>query len=67
MSLSYGWLENILQSPARHHLHHSVDVEHWDKNLGLLFSFWDKMFGCFLLSVPREKFRIGLPEASRKD
>ena len=65
MSLSYGWLEHVLQSPAQHQLHHSVERGHWDKNFGLLFSFWDKLFGCFLLSVDPGSFRIGLPPASR--
>lgn len=67
MGLSYGWLESILQSPAQHQLRHSVENEHWDKNFGLLFSFWDRLFGCFLRSLPPENFRLGLPQADRGD
>jgi sterol desaturase/sphingolipid hydroxylase (fatty acid hydroxylase superfamily) len=67
LSLSYGWLEHILQSPAQHQLHHSLEREHWDKNFGLLFSFWDKLFGCFLRSVDPGSYRVGLPPASRQD
>ena len=67
MSLSYGWLENIFQSPAQHQLHHSFEKAHWDKNFGLLFSFWDRAFGCFLRSVEPGSFRIGLPEADRHE
>ncbi len=66
MSLSYGWLEHILQSPAQHQLHHSLEREHWDRNFGLLFSFWDKLFGCFLRSVDPRTFRLGLPPAARR-
>ena len=65
MSLSYGWLEHVLQSPAQHQLHHSLQREHWDRNFGLLFSFWDKLFGCFLRSVDSGSFRVGLPPAAR--
>ena len=67
ISLSYGWLERFLQSPAQHQLHHSFEQRHWDKNFGLLFSVWDRMFGCFLRSVDPSSFRIGLPEADRHD
>lgn len=67
INLSYGWLENIFLSPAQHQLHHSYEVEHWDKNFGLLFSFWDRMFGCFLRSVPAETYRIGLNDLDKRD
>ncbi|MBV9656257.1 MAG: sterol desaturase family protein [Acetobacteraceae bacterium] len=67
MSLSYGWLEHVLQSPAQHQLHHSLEREHWDRNFGLLFSFWDKLFGCFLRSVDPGSYRVGLPAESRAD
>lgn len=60
--MSYGWLENIFLSPSQHHLHHSKEPRHWDKNFGLLLSVWDKLFGTFLYSEPRGSFRLGLPE-----
>jgi len=62
IDMSYGWLENIFLSPSQHHLHHSKEPRHWDKNFGLLLSVWDKLFGTFLYSEPRGSFRLGLPE-----
>jgi sterol desaturase/sphingolipid hydroxylase (fatty acid hydroxylase superfamily) len=62
IDMSYGWLENILLSPTQHHLHHSRELRHWDKNFGLLLSVWDRMFGTFLYSEPRGSYRLGLPE-----
>ncbi|MCB9996580.1 MAG: creatininase family protein [Rhodospirillales bacterium] len=63
--LSYPvWLSHILISPAQHQIHHSADPRHWDKNMGLIFAFWDKMFKT--LYVPRgyEKLTYGI---SRKE
>jgi sterol desaturase/sphingolipid hydroxylase (fatty acid hydroxylase superfamily) len=38
-------VERWIQSPAMHHVHHSTRPEHWNKNLGLVFSYWDRLFG----------------------
>ncbi len=38
----------ILISPHLHHLHHSRAVEHHDKNFGVIFSFWDRLFKTYL-------------------
>ncbi len=65
--LSYGWLERYLLSPAQHQIHHSQEEPHWDKNFGLLFSFWDRMFGTIVYSRQGDRFRLGLhgePEGS---
>ena len=43
--ISLGPLDYLLISPHMHQLHHSVRLEHWDKNLGLVFSVWDWAFG----------------------
>ncbi|MCV3271685.1 sterol desaturase family protein [Roseobacter sinensis] len=44
--LSYGRvMEHILISPAQHQIHHSVAVEHHNKNYGSMFAIWDWMFG----------------------
>lgn len=63
IQLSYGWLERYLMSPAQHQLHHSLEVEHWDRNFGLLLSCWDRMLGTLVYSQPGEQYRLGLPEA----
>lgn len=62
INMSYGWLEKWFLSPSQHHLHHSMETRHWDKNFGLLLSIWDRMFGTFLYSEPRGSFRLGLPQ-----
>jgi len=43
-----GWIgRNIFFSPVGHRIHHSKELEHWDKNFGDIFVFWDKMFGTY--------------------
>lgn len=43
-SCSYGPLGRVLVSPRFHALHHSADEAHYDRNYGLMFSFWDDLF-----------------------
>jgi len=58
--ISFGPLNHIILSPHWHQLHHSVDPKHYDKNLGLLFSFWDRIFGTQFVPDPDEDFTFGL-------
>jgi sterol desaturase/sphingolipid hydroxylase (fatty acid hydroxylase superfamily) len=32
-------------SPQFHRIHHSIEPEHRDRNFGVIFSFWDRLFG----------------------
>jgi sterol desaturase/sphingolipid hydroxylase (fatty acid hydroxylase superfamily) len=44
----WGWVgKYLLVSPAAHRIHHSVEHEHYDKNFGNTFIFWDRMFGTY--------------------
>lgn len=59
--LSYPpWLSNILVSPAQHQIHHSIEPKHWDRNMGLIFSFWDKLFGTLYVPEKYEDIRYGI-------
>lgn len=40
-----GPLRWIFVDNRFHRVHHSVEQQHFDKNFGILFSFWDRMFG----------------------
>ena len=42
------WLCFFLVSPHVHHIHHSKAPEHHDKNFGVVFSIWDRIFGTYL-------------------
>lgn len=47
-------IERYFMSPAQHHIHHSVEKIHKDKNFGVVFSIWDRWFGSFEHSINRD-------------
>ena len=57
-------IERIFMSPAQHHLHHSSDIQHFDKNFGVALSVWDRMAGSFLHST-RAPFTFGIGPETR--
>jgi len=40
-----NWLEWIFVTPRFHHIHHSLNPQHYTANLSNLFSVWDRLFG----------------------
>lgn len=44
------WVEKWLFSPAQHHIHHSANRLHHDKNFGVFISLWDRLGGSFMHS-----------------
>ena len=42
-----GWLEYVLITPSQHRVHHAINPVYLDKNLGQVFSLWDRLFGTF--------------------
>jgi sterol desaturase/sphingolipid hydroxylase (fatty acid hydroxylase superfamily) len=55
------WLERWLQSPGMHHAHHSYLPHHWDTNLGLVTSVWDRLCGTLYIGPVDEETPWGLP------
>ncbi|WP_375267163.1 sterol desaturase family protein [Planktotalea sp.] len=59
--LSYGpVLEHVFISPAQHHVHHSIERKHFNKNYGEVFAIWDLMFGTLYVLREHEKLEFGL-------
>lgn len=54
------WLEYWLQSPGMHHTHHSYLEQHRDRNLGLVTSIWDRLFGTLYIAGRYEETPWGL-------
>ncbi len=42
-----GWLEYLIVTPSQHRVHHAINPEYLDKNLGAIFPWWDRLFGTF--------------------
>ncbi len=61
--LSFGpHVERWIISPAMHHIHHSEDPRHFDKNFGGSLSVWDRMAGTIYIPVGREVGSFGIGE-----
>ncbi len=58
-----GFLEYFLATPSHHRVHHASNTKYLDKNMGMVFIFWDKMFGTFqpeLTTAEYEELEYGL-------
>ncbi|MEN8788977.1 MAG: sterol desaturase family protein [Flavobacteriaceae bacterium] len=42
-----GWLEYLIVTPSQHRVHHAINPEYIDKNLGQVLCVWDRWFGTF--------------------
>ena len=56
----FGFLEHIFATPSNHRVHHGSNHIYLDRNMGMVFIFWDKLFGTY----PKETERVvyGLTE-----
>jgi sterol desaturase/sphingolipid hydroxylase (fatty acid hydroxylase superfamily) len=53
-----GVLEWVLCTPSHHRVHHGTNPQYIDKNLGMVFIVWDRLFGTF--AEEREEVRFGV-------
>ena len=59
LNWNLGWIgKYILISPAAHRIHHSKADEHFNKNFGSFFIWWDLMFGTY--HYTKESIEIGV-------
>jgi sterol desaturase/sphingolipid hydroxylase (fatty acid hydroxylase superfamily) len=55
LSWRFGWLENVIATPAFHHWHHTNDgPDVIDKNFASMLPWIDRLFGTF--HVPKRQF-----------
>lgn len=60
-----GWLQYVFVSPAQHQIHHSRAPEHWNRNMGFIFAFWDWAAGT--LVAPRQHMDIAFGLGNGED
>ncbi|MFK5998568.1 MAG: sterol desaturase family protein [Rhodobacterales bacterium] len=53
----------IFISPAQHHIHHSLDPCHHNKNYGQFLALWDALFGTLYNPKTYEKISVGIADA----
>ena len=62
-----GWFGRHLSSPALHQIHHSSARQHADKNLGQIFTIWDRLAGTLYLPEREERLQYGLWEGEHAE
>lgn len=57
-----GFLEYFMATPSHHRVHHASNTIFLDKNMGMVFIIWDKIFGTFASEddLKDEQIRFGL-------
>ena len=59
-----GFLEQVLNTPSHHRVHHGVNEDYLDKNYAGIFIIWDKIFGTFVGENEKVKYGIIKPLSS---
>ena len=57
------WLQHVFVSPAQHQIHHSRAPEHWNRNMGFIFAFWDWAAGTLVSPKRHMRLEFGLGTA----
>lgn len=60
-----GWLEYIIVTPSQHRVHHAINPEYIDKNLGQVLCIWDRWFGTFQEELPAVPPQYGVLKPAR--
>jgi sterol desaturase/sphingolipid hydroxylase (fatty acid hydroxylase superfamily) len=54
------WIEFFFVTPSHHRVHHASNIPYLDKNMGMVFIIWDRIFGTFAKELPYETPRYGI-------
>jgi len=60
------WVEYIFVTPSHHRVHHASNIPYLDKNMGMVFIIWDRLFGTFAEEMPDEKPHYGITKPIEK-
>lgn len=60
IDVHFGPLRKVLVDNRFHRIHHSLEPRHFDKNFGICFSVWDRLFGTAYDPTPDEWPQVGL-------
>lgn len=53
-------IEYFLVTPSHHRVHHASNIPYLDKNMGMVFIIWDRIFGTFSEEMPDEVPHYGI-------
>ncbi len=54
------WVGYIFVTPAHHRVHHASNIEYLDRNMGMVFIVWDRIFGTFTDEDDQIKTKFGI-------
>ena len=60
------WIEYIFVTPSHHRVHHASNIPYLDKNMGMVFIIWDRIFGTFQQELPNEIPHYGITKPIEK-
>jgi len=60
IDVHFGPLRKVMVDNRYHRIHHSLEPKHFDKNFGICFSLWDRMFGTAFDPEPGEWPAVGV-------
>ncbi len=61
-----AWIEYIFVTPSHHRVHHACNIPYLDKNMGMVFIIWDRLFGTFQKEIPNETPHYGITKPVEK-
>ena len=53
-------IEYIFVTPSHHRVHHASNIAYLDKNMGMVFIIWDRIFGTFAAEQKNDKPHYGI-------
>jgi sterol desaturase/sphingolipid hydroxylase (fatty acid hydroxylase superfamily) len=62
IDVHFGCFRRLLVDNRFHRIHHSIEPCHFDKNFGICFSLWDRLFGTAYDPARDEWPKVGLAE-----
>lgn len=60
IDVHFGPFRKVMVDNRYHRIHHSLEPKHFDKNFGICFSLWDRMFGTAYDPEPGEWPAVGV-------
>ena len=61
-----GWIEYFFVTPSHHRVHHASNIPYLDRNMGMVFIIWDRLFGTFTEEMPEEIPHYGITKPIEK-
>ncbi|WP_120632674.1 sterol desaturase family protein [Ruegeria sp. EL01] len=60
-----GWLDQLMNTPSIHRVHHGSNAQYIDKNYGGILIIWDRIFGTYAPENETVKYGITTPIGSQ--